>query len=88
MEISVLTILVSICVAGTSAVANHHSRLLLQSRSAELNAIVAGMEADRVQHDINTVEINRRGEQLKKMAEIIKQIQKDSEAKTPVDPPK
>ncbi len=83
-----LTILVSICVAATSAVANYHSRLLLVSRSAELNAIVAGMEADRIQHDLNTAEINRRGEQLKKMAEIIKQIQKDSESKKPVDPPK
>ena len=83
-----LTILVSICVAGSSAVTNYQSRLLLQSRSDELHAIVAGMEADRVQNDMNTLEMNRRGEHLKKMAEIIKQIQKDSEAKKPVDPPK
>ena len=83
-----LTILVSICVAGSSAVANYHSRLLLESRSVELNEIVAGMEADRIRHDLNTAEINRRGEQLKKMAEIIKKIQKDNESKKPVDPPK
>ena len=107
-----LPILISICVAGSSPVANYHSRLLLQSRSDELNAIVAGMEADRIQHDLNTAESNRRGEQLKsdrkqrpptlgfraggffvsgrskKMAEIIKKIQKDNESKKPVDPPK
>ena len=83
-----LPILISICVAGSSPVANYHSRLLLQSRSDELSAIVAGMEADRIRHDLNTAEINRRGEQLKNMAEIIKKIQKDNESKKPVDPPK
>lgn len=46
------------------------------------------MEADRIRHDLNTAEINRRGEQLKKMTEIIKKIQKDNESKKPVDPPK